>query len=193
MRACRVPILCSSLVILALGLAGCGNSPKLRHDADAENFGVYVNAGPITYQLQISRELNGFSTEDAQYLAGLPKGTTPPSATQEWYGVFMWAWNQNKHYQTTATPSNFDIIDTQGNMYHPEPINPLLNPYQWTSQRLAPKQTEPQPDTTAYFGPTQGQLLLFKINTTAYANRPLTLQIRGGALDEVEATIPLDQ
>jgi hypothetical protein len=192
-RARRVPILCSSLVILALGLAGCGNNPKLRHDADPGNFGVYVQAGPITYQLQISRELNGYSTEDSQYLAGLPKDTTAPTPTEEWYGVFMWAWNQNKGYQTTAPPSAFDVVDTQGNMYHPEPINPLLNPYQWTAQRLAPKQTEPQPDTTAYFGPTQGQLLLFKISTTAYANRPLMLQIRGGAQNQVEATIPLDQ
>jgi hypothetical protein len=178
---------------MALGLAGCGNSPKLRHAADPGNNAVYVNAGPITYQLQISRELNGYSTEDAQYLRGLPKGTTAPTPTQEWYAVFMWAWNQNKQPQNTASLNNFDIIDTEGNMYHPEPINPLLNPYQWTSQRLASKQTEPQPDTTAYFGPTQGQLLLFKISTTAYANRPLVLQIRGGLQNQVEATIPLDQ
>jgi len=178
---------------MALGLAGCGNSPKLRHAADPGNNAVYVNAGPITYQLQISRELNGYSTEDAQYLAGLPKGTTAPDPTQEWYAVFMWAWNQNKNYEPTASASDFDIVDTEGNMYHPEPINPQLNPYQWTSQRLAPKQTEPQPDTTAYFGPTQGQLLLFKISTNAYANRPLVLQIRGGAQNQVEATIPLDQ
>jgi hypothetical protein len=180
-------------VILALGLSGCGNSPKLRHDADPENFGVYVNAGPITYQLQISRELNGYSTEDAQYLQGLPKGTTAPTPTQEWFGVFMWAWNQNKNFENTAALNEFDIVDTQGNTYHPEPINGMLNPYQWTSMRLAPKQTEPQPDTTAYFGPTQGQLLLFKISTTAYANRPLVLQIRGGLQNAVQATIPLDQ
>jgi hypothetical protein len=178
---------------MALALAGCGNDPKSRHAADPENFGVYVQAGPITYQLQISRELNGYSTEDSQYLEGLPKGTTAPSPTQEWYGVFMWAWNQNKHYENTAALNDFDIVDTQGNEYRPEAINPHLNPYQWTSQLLPPKGTEPEPDTTAYFGPTQGQLLLFKISTTAYANRPLSLQIRGGLLHQVQATIPLDQ
>jgi len=190
-RARRVPILMSSLV-LAIGVAGCGNDPARRHAADPENFGVYVWAGNITYQLQISRELNGFSTEDSQYLEGLPKSTVPPTANQEWYGVFVWAWNQTKQYQQTAPLSAFDIVDTQGNMYHPYPINPAENPYQWTSQQLAPRATEPAPDTTAYFGPTQGQLLLFKIDTSAYANRPLTLQIRGGALNQVEATIPLD-
>ena len=192
MRARRVPILCSSLVILALGLAGCGNNPPRRHAADPGNFGVYVWAGPITYQLQISRELNGYSTEDSQYLMGLPKGTTAPTPDQEWFAVFMWAWNETHQYQTTAPLSAFDLIDTQGNTYRPEPINPLQNPYQWTPQRLAPRATEPAPDTTAFFGPTQGQLLLFKISTTAYANRPLVLQIRG-AQNQVQATIPVDQ
>ena len=178
---------------MALGLSGCGNHPRLRHSGDPQNFGVYINAGPITYQMEISRELNGYSTEDSQYLEGLPKGTTAPNATQEWYAVFMWAWNQNKHPEYTAPLSAFDIVDTQGTVYRPEPIDPHVNPYQWTSQLLQPKETEPQPDTTAFFGPTQGQLLLFKISTTAYANRPLTLQIHGGANNQVEATVPLDQ
>ena len=35
---------------------------------------MYVDAGPITYQLQISRQLNQYATEDSQYLAGLPAG-----------------------------------------------------------------------------------------------------------------------
>jgi hypothetical protein len=191
-RARRVPTLLSSLVILALGLTGCGNKPAFRHTADPGNFGVYVYAGPLTYELQISRELNGYSTEDSQYLAGLPTGTTAPTPTQEWFGVFMWAWNQTKQSHYTVPLTAFDVVDTQGIMYHPLAINPQANPYQWTSQLLPPKGTEPEPDTTAYFGPTQGQLLLFKISTTAYANRPLTLQIRG-AQNQVQATIPLDQ
>ena len=29
------------------------------------------------------------------------------------------------------------------------------------------------------FGPTQGALLLFKLDTSVYDNRPLTLEIRG--------------
>ena len=192
MRARRAPILFSSLVILALGVAGCGNKPAFRHTADPGNFGVYVYAGPITYQMQISRELNGYNVEDAQYLAGLPAGTTAPTPTQEWYGVFMWAWNQTKVPHYTAPLSAFDVVDTQGNMYHPYAIDPRMNPYQWTSELLQPKATQPVPGSTAYYGPTQGQLLLFKISTTAYANRPLLLQIRG-AQNQVEATVSLDQ
>jgi hypothetical protein len=72
---------------------------------------------------------------------------------------------------------SFDIVDTQGNKYYPVPVNPQVNPYAWTEQTLKPLGTEPAPDTTASFGPTQGRLLLFKINTSAYANRPLTLEI----------------
>lgn len=191
MRARRLPIL-ASLLAIAVGVAGCGNRPAERHSADPENFGVYVSANRITYQLELSRELNGYSTEDAQYLEGLPAGITAPTPDEEWYAVFMWAWNQNKHALPTAPATDFDIVDTQGNMYHPEPLNPSMNPYAWTSQTLQPHATEPGPDTTASFGPTGGQVLIFKINTSAYANRPLTLQIRGPQ-GQVDATIPLDQ
>jgi hypothetical protein len=189
-RARRVRILISSLV-LALGVSACGNKPAVRHNADAGNNATYVGAGPVSYQLQISRELNGFSTEDSEYLHGLPMGTAAPTPTQEWYGVFMWAWNQSKTAHYTAAPSSFDVVDTQGTIYHPYPINPLDNAFAWTRQLLLPNGTQPQPDSSAFFGPTGGGELLFKINTTAYANRPLTLQIRG-AQNQVEATIPLD-
>ncbi len=42
---------------------------------------------------------------------------------------------------------------------------------------LKPLGTQPVPDSTAYFGPTQGSLLLFKLSASVYSNRPLTLQI----------------
>jgi hypothetical protein len=189
-RARRVTILISSLV-LAVGVAGCGDKPLRRHTADAGNNATYVWAGPITYQLQISRQLNGFSTEDSQYLEGLPKGTLPPTPDQIWYGVFMWAWNQTKLAHYTAPLTDFDVVDTQGTVYHPYPINPAANPYAWASHQLLPDGTQPAPDTAAWSGLTGGNLLLFKINSSAYTNRPLTLQIRN-SVGQVEATIPLD-
>jgi hypothetical protein len=162
------------LLSLTLGLAACGHS---NHPPTSENNGVYITAGPITYQLQVSRALNQYATEDRQYIAGLPSGQSTLSASQEWYGVFLWAKNQTK--QSQATASDFDIVDTQGKHYYPEAINASSNPYAWTSQPLAPGETEPGPDTTASFGPTQGALLLFKLDTSIYDNRPLTLEIRG--------------
>ena len=183
--ACRLSItVCAASLLLAL--AGCGKS---NHPATEENDGVYVQAGPITYQLQLSRELNQYATEDAQYLTGLPSGTPPLAANEEWYGVFLWAKNQTK--QTEVTSDNFDIVDTQGTHYHPVAVDSALNPYAWKPQPLSPGATEPGPDTTASFGPTQGGLLLFKLNTSVYDNRPLTLEIRGPT-QKVWGTISLD-
>ena len=172
---------------LALGLAACGKS---NHPSTAENNGVYINAGPITYQLQISRELNQFSTEDRQYVAGLPAGTSRTlTPTQLWYGVFLWAKNQTD--RTHVTSNNFDIVDTQGAKYYPITVNPALNPYAWTRATLHPEATEPALNTTASFGPTQGGLLLFKLPTTVYDNRPLMLQILSPS-GQVWGTISLD-
>ena len=172
-------------LVVALGACGRVNDPPT-----SENDGVYVEAGPITYQLQISRELNQYATEDSQYLKGLPPGAASLSPDQEWYGVFLWAKNQTKRPQ--ATTDSFDIVDTEGNKYYPIPISPSLNPYAWTAQTLAPGATEPGPDTAASFGPTQGALLLFKLNTSVYDNRPLTLEIRGGPSQKLWGTISLD-
>jgi hypothetical protein len=141
--------------------------------ANANNNGDYVQAGPLTYQLQISRPLNQFSVEDRTYLTGV---TAPaPGPTQEWYGVFLWALNQT--HRPALTNETFDIVDTQGNHYYPIPINAAINPYAWTVQTLNPLQTQPVIGSTAFYGPTGGGEVLFKINATAYANRPLTLEI----------------
>src|SRR5881398_3687026 len=104
----------------ALAVAGCGNAQH-PSDATAENNGYYVKAGGVYYQLQVSRQLNQFATEDHQYLTGLPSGTAAPSATQLWYGVFLRAMNDSEQHQLTA--NRFDIVDTKGNKYYPVPVN----------------------------------------------------------------------
>jgi hypothetical protein len=175
-------------ISVALAAAGCG-SAKHPYDATAENNGYYVRAGQIYYQLQVSRELNQFATEDHQYLTGLPAGTTRPTPSELWYGVFLWAKNTTKQPQQTS--DSFDITDTQGNVYRPVSLNSTANEYAWTSMRLDPLGTEPGPDTTAYFGPTQGAELLFKLPISIYNNRPLTLQIHVPGSSKV-STISLD-
>ena len=171
MSARRFSILVCA-VALAVGLAACGQESQ---PSSSENDGVYVDAGPITYQLQISRELNQYAVEDRQYLSGLPAGTGSLTPDELWYGVFLWAKNQTDHPQTTA--DRFTIIDSSGNVYHPIPLDAELNGYAWTPQILQPTQIEPAPNTTASFGPTGGALLLFKLPNSVYANRPLTLNI----------------
>ena len=158
--------------VAAAGLAACGQESK---PDTSENNGVYVDAGPVTYQMQISRELNQYSVEDRQYVSGLPTGTGALGPNQLWYGVFLWAKNQTGHPRITS--SNFDIVDSNGDRFSPIHLNAELNGYAWTPQVLEPQGIEPAPNTTASFGPTQGGLLLFKLPTSVYSNRPLILQI----------------
>jgi hypothetical protein len=174
-------------LVLALGLAACGNKEAHPHVADNEGF--YVDAGKITYQVQLSRELNQYNIEDMEYLKGLPPGTAAPRPDEEWFGVFLGAWNQT--HTPALTAGNFDLVDTQGNRYNALPLDPNVNPYAWTPMLLKPGGRVPVPDSVAYFGPTQGSLLLFKINVTAYSNRPLILEIRGPA-GQVLATVSID-
>lgn len=175
----------ATCLLLALGVSACGN--KRAHPTVADNEGFYVDAGPITYQVQLSRQLNPYSTEDKGYLTGV--SATPPRPDEEWFAVFLWAKNQTGSNHTTA--SSFDIVDTEGNKYYPVAINPQLNPYAWTAQMLAPLGTEPAPDSTASFGPTQGSELLFKLNTSVYSNRPLTLEINAAG-QASPSTVSLD-
>ncbi len=176
MRARRLVLLLSALV-LAVGVSACGHKEAHPIVADANNNGGYIDAGPLTYQMEISRELNPYSAEDSSYVKGLPTGTTAPSASELWYGVFMWAKNQTHHDYTTL--DSFEITDSAGDAYYPLKLDPNINAFAWTPQTLAPNQIEPKPDTVASFGPTQGGLLLFKLPTTVYSNRPLTLWLLG--------------
>jgi hypothetical protein len=168
----RRPWILACALVLAIGLGACG---QVAQPTSALNNGVYVDAGPVTYQLQISRELNPFTVEDKQYLAGLPAADTALSSNQLWYGVFLWAKNQGN--QPSSTSGSFDILDSNGDHFYPIRLDTAVNGYAWTQQTLGPSDVEPAPNTTASFGPTQGGLLLFKLPTTVYSNRPLTLQI----------------
>ncbi len=90
MSARRLWILACALG-LAVGLGACGQESN---PTSKLNNGVYVDSGPVTYQLQVSRELNQFSVEDRQYVSGLPVGSGGLTRNQLWYGVFLWAKNQ---------------------------------------------------------------------------------------------------
>ena len=157
---------------LAVGLGACGQTSQ---PTSVLNNGVYITSGPITYQLQVSRELNPYLTEDSQYVSGVPAGAGVLGANQLWYGVFLWAKNQTKRPELTA--HSFDIVDSSNHHYYPVRLNAELNGYAWTSQMLPPSGQQPKLNTTASFGPTQGGLVLFKLPTTVYSNRPLTLEI----------------
>lgn len=156
---------------MGVGLAACGD--KKSHPTSADTEGVYVDAGAIQYQVQLSRQLNPYAVEDRTYLSGVR--TSAPTPDQEWFAVFMWAKNNTDTNQTTT--DSFDIVDTEGHRFYPVPINSNVNPFAWTAQALSPLGTEPAPDSVASFGPTQGAELLFKLDNSVFSNRPLTLEI----------------
>ena len=182
----RRPLALVAALLLGAGLSACGH--KESHPTSADTEGPYVDAGPISYQVQLSRQLNPFAIEDRTYLTGVD---SPPLKPDEmWFAVFMWA--KNGTHQDATTTNSFDIIDTQGTKYYPVSINPAINPFAWTAQTLRPNGTQPVPDSIAYFGPTQGGEVLFKLNTAVYSNRPLTLQIYAPGQQSEPSTVSLD-
>jgi hypothetical protein len=167
------------VLVVCVSVSSCGISRRKRiYDVTQSEIAAggqpYFQAGKVTYQVQISRQLNQYATEDVQYLAGV-SWAQKISASDMWFGVFLWAKNQSKSEVTTT--DRITLHDSAGNVYYPIKLNPLLNPYAWTAQTLPPNGTEPAPDTTASDGPTQGSLVLFELSQSIYSNRPLTLYV----------------
>jgi len=190
----RRPVKASSRIlpaVLALALAvvlpGCAERGPV---ADAGTEGLYLAAGPLTYQVQISRELNPGDVEDKAYLANLGPGVTPPGPGEEWFGVWLQVKNESK--MSARSTSNLRIVDTQGTMYQPVTM-PATDPFAYTAQTLGPGGSEPMANTPAASGPIQGSLVLFRIKTSAYQDRPLTLQLLSSEAPEtVQASVKLD-
>jgi hypothetical protein len=188
MTRIRTSLILITLLIAAFALSACGSNKPVTH---GDNEGIYVNAGPLYYQVQLSRELNPQSVEDREYLADLPAGTTPPAADEEWFGVWMRVENDTDRAHLAA--SQFAIVDTQGNRYQPIQL-PQTNPFAYQAVSVQGKSGNgqpvlPDPDSAAGTGPVQGALLLFKLRTSVYSNRPLDLEItppEGGTPSSVE-------
>jgi hypothetical protein len=164
---------------LAVGVSGCGiehrtNQTGISQDEFSAGIEPYFWVGPVTYQIQLSRQLNPYDPSDVQYLAGV-SGAQSLTSQQLWYGVFLWAKNQTSGY--VKTTDTFKLVDSAGQVFSPTPLNASVNPYAWTSQTLAPDGIEPVADSTASDGSTGGGLVLFKLNETVYSNRPLTLEV----------------
>jgi len=174
------------LLVGALLATGC-NKQNVVTFADTE--GVSVEVAGLTYQVQISRYLNPNDTEDAPYLRGLPAGTTlDPGADSVWFAVFM----RVKNYSGgTLTPTTqFTITDTLDNHWEPVAQDPKVNPFIYQPTPIPHAGQIPQPDSPAYYGPTQGALILFHLNADDLQNRPLDLHI--AAPGAKTATVELD-
>jgi hypothetical protein len=180
-------------VLAMLALGACGDShTKVTTGTYAGESGAnapYLNVGPLIYEVQLSRELNPQNPEDAAYLTGLGAAESKLEPGQEWFGVFVQVYNNTSG--TLQSASNITVSDTQGNVY--SPIVPATsNAYAYRAGPVAAKSLIPAPATTAANGPTQGALLLFKIQVVSLDNRPLTIKIVDPDNSADSATAELD-
>ena len=172
--------------ISAVTLTACGNRHFPVHSAESE--GVYLDLDSLKYQVQVSRELNSSDPEDRAYLVGLAKADRTLKPDEVWFGVFLQIQNDTKAPHPTA--HELEIEDTQRNVYKPIRLA-SINYYRYKSGTLAAKSRIPPPDTPAYDGPTQGELVLFKLKEPSFDNRPLVLRMTS-AVDTTTAHVDLD-
>jgi hypothetical protein len=165
----------AALASAALLAAGCGEQREVRTQGETE--GLYVDSGPLTYQVQISRYLNPADVEDRSYFKGLSPGAARLTQNQVWFGVFMRVQNYTHQTQTPPAPRDFTIRDTQKNVYRPQAINTNINVFAYVQRPIVGSGVVPEPNSPAGFGPIGGALLLYKLNVASTQNRPLELHI----------------
>ena len=168
--------------------AGCGNKHETITQGETE--GIYLDVGELKYQVQISRYLNAADVEDEAYLKGLPLNTEQPAADETWFGVFVRVQNETRG-DAPAGAHDFEIHDTQENVYRPIPLDTEVNVFAYKADPIPPKSLIPAPDSAAAEGVIQGSLLLFKVTNESLQNRPLEFVIKAGA-GGGEATVDLD-
>ena len=172
----RQILLLSVALAFAALFAGCGN--KGEEHIEAETEGIYLVAGGLTYQVQLSRFLTPGSVDDEEYLRGLPEGVPLQLPGDEiWFGIWMRVKNYSDETLTPTT--DFTIVDTEENEYRPVPLA-LSNPFIYEPIPLQHSQLIPVPNSANQSGPIQGSLILFRLKTDSLQNRPLKLMIKAG-------------
>lgn len=167
------------LLAAVLALSACSDDSHTRvttgtYAGESGQSAPYLNVGPLIYEVQLSRELNPYDTEDATYLKGLTPAQRRLLPGEEWFAVFMQVYNESSKPHPVST--NLTISDTQHNVYSPI-VPAYTNEFAYRPGLLGPKARIPALNTVAADGPTQGALLLYKIKIVSLDNRPLELRI----------------
>jgi hypothetical protein len=171
--------LMAALLVAVLALSACSDDSHTRvttgtYAGESGQNAPYLDVGPLIYEVQLSRELNPYDTEDATYLTGLTPAQRTLRPGEEWFGVFMQVYNESSAPHPLST--NLTISDTQDNVYSPI-VPALTNEFAYRGGLLESKARIPALNTVAADGPTQGALLLYKIKIVSLDNRPLELKI----------------
>ena len=184
---CRVacPAACASsrssllALLAALALGACGDShTRVTTGTYAGESGPnapYLNVGPLIYEVQLSRELNPSTprTPPTCRASRRPSASSSPARS-----------GSRCSCRSTTTPrSHLPAASEHHDQRHPGqhlharslPARPTSSP---TAAGCVPAKARlPAPDTVAADGPTQGALLLYKIQIVSLDNRPLELKI----------------
>ncbi|MEA2147235.1 MAG: hypothetical protein QOG59_2822, partial [Solirubrobacteraceae bacterium] len=162
-------------VAAALGVGACGNKTSSIHNAETE--GIYLNVGPLKYQVEISRQLNPRAIpEDKTFVQGIDPAQATLAPDELWFAVFVRV--ENETHQAQIPASFFQITDTEGTVYRPVDINDQ-NPFYFNTSPIRAQGVAPDPDSVAgQLGSIGGMELLFKVKRTSLDNRPLVLTIK---------------
>jgi hypothetical protein len=149
-------------------LAACGDRSEKGVEHPARE-GLAIPMGGVDYNVFLTRELNLRINEDKAYYQG------PPARPGEsLYGIFLQACNNGT--KPVRTAEEFEVIDNQGNRFHPIEIE-RSNSFAYRPVTLAANECTPQSGSVAQLGPTGGMLVLFKFPLQNTENRPLELEI----------------
>ena len=166
MRRRLAAILCLlSALALAGAVSACGEE---EHDEVIEGEPIAVSG--LEYNVQITRFLNPFDTEDSEYLVGQPE----PEPGTEYLGVFMVITNDTDEPRPSAT--KYVVTDTVDNEYE---MVESESPYALdVGAEVEADGQLPLINSTAGTGPNQGALLIFQVDSSVSDNRPLRLEIQ---------------
>ncbi len=165
-----------------LGLSACGQEAQEPGAFQSENAqvaeteGVYLTLDEMKYQVQVSRQLNPLVVDDKPYMQGISASDRELGSDEVWFGVWLRVENESEERHELA--EDFEIRDTQENVYRPVTIDDT-NVFAYRPGPIDAKELYPLPNSAAGERSPQGALLLFKVRRFSLDNRPLELLITG--------------
>jgi hypothetical protein len=165
-------------LLATLALSACGDSHTRvttgTYAGEAGAGAPYLYVGPLIYEVQLSRALNPANSEDATYLQGLTPAQRKLEVGQQWFAVFVQVYNNNSRAQRAS--NEITIVDTQDNRYTPLALSEA-NQFAYRAGMVPANGQLPLPDTLAADDPSQGLMLLYKMQIASLDNRPLELKV----------------
>lgn len=177
-------------LVAALSFAACGQTEAGEGDfSEAETEGIYIEAQGLEYQVQVSRQLNPQLASDQSYFEGIEPEDRELGANEVWFGVFLRI--ENHHGKPIPAAEEFEIRDTQENVYRPVPL-PEENVFAYQARDVPAHKNLPTADTPPEEREPNGSLLLFKLRRFSFDNRPLDFLITGRGDPRPSGGIKLD-